>query len=39
MLVAAGGHDFGATCERIVAIALERRALQPVRRLGRADLP
>ncbi len=38
-LVAAGGHDFGATCERIVAIALERRALQPVRRLGRADLP
>lgn len=39
MLVAAGGHDFGAVCERIVAIALERGAMQPVRRLGRADLP
>lgn len=39
MLVAARGHGFGAVCERIVAIALERRDLQPRRRLERADLP
>ncbi|MEZ4596974.1 MAG: D-alanine--D-alanine ligase A, partial [Chloroflexota bacterium] len=39
MLVAAAGHDFGALCERIVALALDHAAGAPVRRLRRADLP
>ena len=39
MLVAAAGHDFGAACERIVALALERSAVTPQRLLSRADLP
>jgi D-alanine-D-alanine ligase len=39
MLVAAAGHDFGAVCERIVGLALERAAVTPHRQLTRADLP
>jgi D-alanine-D-alanine ligase len=39
MLCAAAGHDFGAVCERIVGLALERESLSPPRRLTRADLP
>ncbi|MET0771828.1 MAG: D-alanine--D-alanine ligase family protein [Candidatus Limnocylindrales bacterium] len=39
MLVAAAGHDFGAVCERIVGLALERVAMSPMRRLTRGDLP
>lgn len=39
MLVVAGGHDFGAVCERIVGLALERAAVVQVRRLRRSDLP
>ncbi len=39
MLVASAGHDFGAVCERIVGLAIERAALAPQRQLGRADLP
>jgi len=39
MLVAAAGHDFGALCERIVALALAREAIAPTRWLRRADLP
>ena len=31
-----GGYDFGGMCERIVALALERAALAPARRLTRA---
>jgi len=38
-LCATGGYDFGGICERIVALALERAAGAPVRRLTRADLP
>ena len=38
-LCAAGGYDFGAICERIVGLALERASLAPRRRLTRADLP
>lgn len=38
-LCATAGHDFGATCERIVALALVRTADAPGRRLTRADLP
>ncbi len=34
-----GGYDFGGICERIVGLALERAAVQPARRLRRADLP
>ena len=39
MLVAAAGHDFGAVCERIVQLALERAAVMRPRLLSRADLP
>ena len=38
-LCATGGYDFGAICERIVGLALERAAAAPRRRLTRADLP
>ncbi len=38
-LCATGGYDFGAICERIVVLALERAAGVPKRRLTRADLP
>ncbi len=38
-LCAEGGMDFGDVCERIVALALERAAVRPSRRLTRADLP
>ena len=34
-----GGYDFGAICERIVELALERAARRPRRRLSRTDLP
>jgi D-alanine-D-alanine ligase len=34
-----GGYDFGGVCERIVALALDRAALSPARRLTRRDLP
>jgi D-alanine-D-alanine ligase len=39
LLCAEGGYDFGAICERIVELALERAASRPARRLTRADLP
>jgi D-alanine-D-alanine ligase len=39
MLVASAGHDFGAVCERIVGLALERATFAPQRQLSRADLP
>jgi D-alanine-D-alanine ligase len=39
MLCAEGGYDFGGICERIVALAIERWASRPSRRLTRADLP
>jgi D-alanine-D-alanine ligase len=39
VLCAEGGYDFGAICERIVDLALERAAQRPARRLTRADLP
>ncbi len=39
VLCAQGGYDFGGICERIVALALERAAVAPGRRLTRADLP
>jgi D-alanine-D-alanine ligase len=39
MLVAASGHDFGAVCERIVGLALDRAAVATQRPLSRADLP
>jgi hypothetical protein len=39
MLCAEGGYDFADVCERIVALALERAAGRPVRRLRRRDLP
>jgi D-alanine-D-alanine ligase len=39
MLCGLGGYDFGDICERIVALAVERAAAAPVRRLTRADLP
>jgi D-alanine-D-alanine ligase len=34
-----GGYDFGAICERIVELALERAASQPNQVLTRSDLP
>jgi D-alanine-D-alanine ligase len=34
-----GGFDFGAICERIVELAIERAARRPTRLLRRADLP
>jgi len=39
LLCAVGGYDFGAICERIVELALERAKSLPMRRLTRADLP
>ena len=39
LLCAAGGYDFGAICERIVELAVERARSLPPRRLTRADLP
>jgi len=39
VLTREGGYDFGAICEKIVQLALERAAGQPSRRLTRADLP
>ncbi len=39
MLCAEGGYAFGDICERIVELAAERAAVEPVRRLTRADLP
>ncbi len=39
VLCRAGGYDFGGISERIIELALERRALQPRRALTRADLP
>jgi D-alanine-D-alanine ligase len=38
-LVAAGGHDFGAVCERIVGLAAQRASLGSAPRLARTDLP
>jgi len=38
-MTAAGGYGFGATCERILELALRRRAHRPVRRPGFGDLP
>ena len=38
-LCAVGGYDFGAICERIVGLALERASRASRRRLTRADLP
>ena len=34
-----GGYDFGAICEKIVELAVERAAARPWRTLSRADLP
>ncbi|MDQ3447788.1 MAG: D-alanine--D-alanine ligase [Chloroflexota bacterium] len=39
LLCAEGGYDFGAICERIVELALEREKHRPDRTLSRADLP
>jgi D-alanine-D-alanine ligase len=39
VLSRAGGYDFGAISERIVALAVERAATRPRRVLTRADLP
>jgi D-alanine-D-alanine ligase len=39
ILCAEGGFDFAGICERIVELAVERAAVQPSRRLERADLP
>ena len=39
VLCRAGGYDFGAIAERIVALAVARAAAQPRRALTRADLP
>jgi D-alanine-D-alanine ligase len=39
MLCAEGGYDFGDTCERILELAVERKARRPGSRLTRADLP
>ena len=36
---AAGGHDFGAVCEWIVRLAIERHATRSRARLGPGDLP
>ncbi len=39
LLCGTGGRDFGATCERIIELAIERARLRPVHRLTRAKLP
>jgi len=39
LLCRRGGYDFGAICERIVELAVERAARRPTRVLHRADLP
>jgi D-alanine-D-alanine ligase len=39
LLCGQGGYDFGAICERIVELAIERAARRPARILRRADLP
>ena len=39
MMCAGGGYDFGAICDRIVNLALDRAARRPASRLTRADLP
>jgi D-alanine-D-alanine ligase len=39
LLCGTGGYDFGATCERIVQLAIDRARFRPTRRLTRAELP
>ena len=38
-MTAAGGYDFGSTCERIVELALARAADRPALQLSPTDLP
>ena len=39
LLCGTGGYDFGATCERIVRLAIDRARFRPTRSLTRAELP